>query len=128
MTAAADADREQLAQLQRDWMQAVEDRDMDRLEEIVSPGFRFTAIHLNPEPMTRDQWMDAAREGYTIVSFAYESMDIDVFGDTAVVHSRYSQVASLNYTSLSNAFRLTDVWNRQDGRWRVVARHSSILS
>ena len=124
----ADEDREQLAQLQRDWMQAVEDRDMDRLEEIVSPGFRFTAIHLNPEPMTRDQWMDAARAGYTIVSFAYESMDIDVFGDTAVVHSRYSQVASLNYTSLSNAFRLTDVWNRQDGRWRVVARHSSILS
>lgn len=128
MTAADDADREQLAQLQRDWMQAVEDRDMDRLEEIVSPGFRFTAIHLSPEPMTRDQWMDAAREGYTIVSFAYESIDIDVFGDTAVVHSRYSQVASLNYTSLSNAFRLTDVWNRQDGRWRVVARHSSILS
>ncbi len=128
MTAAADDDRTQLAQLQRDWMQAVEDRDMERLEEIVSPGFRFTAIHLNPEPMTRDQWMDAARQGYTIVSFAYESMDIDVFGDTAVVHSRYSQVASLNYTSLSNAFRLTDVWNRQDGRWRVVARHSSILS
>jgi ketosteroid isomerase-like protein len=125
---SVDVDREQLAQLQRDWMQAVEDRDMDRLEEIVSPGFRFTAIHLNPEPMTRDQWMDAARAGYTIVSFAYESMDIDVFGDTAVVHSRYSQVASLNYTSLSNAFRLTDVWNRQDGRWRVVARHSSILS
>jgi ketosteroid isomerase-like protein len=125
---SVDDDREQLAQLQRDWMQAVEDRDMDRLEEIVSPGFRFTAIHLNPEPMTRDQWMDAARAGYTIVSFAYESMDIDVFGDTAVVHSRYSQVASLNYTSLSNAFRLTDVWNRQDGRWRVVARHSSILS
>ena len=126
--AADDDDREQLAQLQRDWMQAVEDRDMDRLEEIVSPGFRFTAIHLNPEPMTREQWMDAARKGYTIVSFAYESMDIDVFEDTAVVHSRYSQVASLNYTSLSNAFRLTDVWNRQDGRWRVVARHSSILS
>ena len=125
---SVDDDREQLAQLQRDWMQGVEDRDMDRLEEIVSPGFRFTAIHLNPEPMTRDQWMDAARAGYTIVSFAYESMDIDVFGDTAVVHSRYSQVASLNYTSLSNAFRLTDVWNRQDGRWRVVARHSSILS
>jgi ketosteroid isomerase-like protein len=128
MTAADDDDRAQLAQLQRDWMQAVEDRDMERLEEIVSPGFRFTAIHLNPEPMTRDQWMDAARQGYTIVSFAYESMDIDLFGDTAVVHSRYSQVASLNYTSLSNAFRLTDVWNRQDGRWRVVARHSSILS
>jgi ketosteroid isomerase-like protein len=125
---SAEEDRERLAQLQRDWMQAVADRDMDRLEQIVAPGFRFTAIHLNPEPMTREQWMEAAREGYTIVSFAYESMDIDLFGDTGVVHSRYSQVASYLHTSLSNAFRLTDVWSRIDGEWRVVARHSSILS
>jgi hypothetical protein len=28
--------------------------------------------------------------------------------------------------SLSNVFRLTDVWSRIDGRWQVVARHSSI--
>ena len=31
-------------------------------------------------------------------------------------------------TSLSNAFRLTDVWTRADGTWRVMARHSSILA
>jgi ketosteroid isomerase-like protein len=124
---AADDDRAALAQLQRDWMQAVQERDMDRLEEIVGQGFRFTAIHLNPEPMTREQWMAAAREGYTIVSFAYEEMSIDIFRDTGVVHSRYSQVASYQETNLSNVFRLTDVWNRNDGRWEVVARHSSVL-
>src|SRR5918998_2156661 len=117
----ADDDRAELAQLQQDWMRAVQERDMDRLEEIVSDGFRFTAIHLNPEPMTRLQWIAAAREGYTIVSFAYEEMGIDVFGDTAVVHSRYSQVASFQQTNLSNVFRLTDVWSRIDGRWQVVA-------
>jgi ketosteroid isomerase-like protein len=56
-------------------------------------------------------------------------MDIDVFEGTAIVHSRYSQVANFHHTSLSNAFRLTDVWTRgEDGNWRVVARHSSILS
>jgi ketosteroid isomerase-like protein len=123
----ADDDRAQLAELQIDWMRAVQERDMDRLEEIVGAGFRFTAIHLNPVPMTREQWMAAAREGYTIVSFAYESMDIDVFGDTGIVHARYSQVASYQHTSLSNVFRLTDVWSRIDGAWRVVARHSSVL-
>ena len=123
----ADDDRAQLAQLQNDWMRGVQERDLDRLEEIVADGFRFTAIHLNPEPMTREQWMGAAREGYTIVSFAYESMEIDLFGDTGVVHSRYSQVASYESTNLSNVFQLTDVWARRDGRWQVVARHSSIL-
>src|SRR4051794_6924720 len=121
-------DRAELERLEDEWMAAMQARDMDRLEELVADGFRFTAIHLNPDPMTREQWMGAAREGYTIVSYAYETMEVDVFGDTAVIHSRYSQVASYHHTSLSNAFRLTDIWSRIDGRWQVVARHSSILS
>ena len=124
----ATADRVELAKLEEEWMSAMQARDMDRLEELVSPGFRFTAIHLSPEPFTREQWMGAAREGYTIVSFAFESMDIEVSGDTGVIHARYSQVASYEHVSLSNAFRLTDVWTRADGTWRVMARHSSILA
>jgi ketosteroid isomerase-like protein len=136
MTAAADdrppqrdaaADRAELARLEEAWMQAVEDRDMEALDRLVAPQFRFMAVHLYPEPMTRAQWIEAAREGYTIVSFAFESMDIEVAGDTAVIHARYSQVASYQHVSLSNVFRLTDVWTRADGTWRVIARHSSVL-
>jgi ketosteroid isomerase-like protein len=100
---------------------------MDRLEELVAPGFRFMAIHLYPEPMTREQWMEAARSGYTIVSYAFERMEVDVFGDTGVIHARYSQVANFEQTNLSNVFRLTDVWARGARGWQVVARHSSIL-
>src|SRR3954453_7290090 len=121
------ADRTELAELEQEWMSAMQARDMDRLEELGAPGFRFTATHLYPEPMSRQQWMDAAREGYTITSFAYEQMDVEVFGDTGVIHARYSQVASYATVNLSNVFRLTDVWSRIDGRWQVVARHSSVL-
>jgi ketosteroid isomerase-like protein len=121
-------DRAELARLEEEWMGRMQARDMERLEELVAPGFRFTAVHLNPVPMTREQWMGAAREGYTILSFAFEHMDIDVFGDTGVIHARYSQVASYEHTPLSNVFRLTDVWSRLDGNWRVVVRHSSILA
>jgi ketosteroid isomerase-like protein len=123
----AAADRVELARLENDWMSAMQARDMDRLEELVADGFRFTAIHLSPEPFSREQWMGAAREGYTIVSFAYEHMDVDVLGDTGVIHARFSQIASFESTNLSNLFQLTDVWARSDGRWQVVARHSSIL-
>ena len=104
-----------------------EPRADDPLERIVADGFRFMAIHLSPEPMARAQWMEAAREGYTIVSFAYEEMEVQVSGDTGIAHARYSQVASYQHVSLSNVFRLTDVWTRADGTWRVMARHSSIL-
>ena len=124
---SAAADRTELAHLEEEWMSAMQSRNMERLEELVAAGFRFMAIHLYPEPMSREQWMAAAREGYTITSFAFEHMDIDVFGDTAVIHARYSQVASWEQNNLSNAFRLTDVWARGAHGWQVVARHSSIL-
>ena len=120
-------DRAELERLEDEWMASMQARDMDRLEELVADGFRFMAVHLYPEPMTRQQWMDAAREGYTIVSYAFERMEVDVFGDTAVIHARYSQVANFESINLSHVFRLTDVWARNDGVWRVVARHSSIL-
>jgi ketosteroid isomerase-like protein len=123
----ADDDRAELARLEQEWMEAMQGRDRVRLDELVAPGFRFTAIHLSAEPMTREQWMGAALEGYYITTFAYEEMEIDVFGDTAVIHARYSQIASYATVNLSNLFRLTDVWSRIDGGWRVVARHSSVL-
>ena len=124
---SADAQRQELAQLEREWMAAMQARDRDRLEQLVAEGFRFTAVHLHPEPMSREQWMAAAMEGYTITSFAYEQTDVDLFGDTGVIHARYSQLASYSTVNLSNVFRLTDVWSRHSGEWQVVARHSSIL-
>ncbi len=119
--------REELRRLEQEWMQAHQQRDQARLEELVGDGFRFTAIHLNPEPMTREQWMGAALGGYHITTFAFEDMQIDVFGETAVIHSRYSQIASYSTVDLSNVFRLTDVWSLHGGAWQVVARHSSVL-
>jgi ketosteroid isomerase-like protein len=124
---AQDDDRAELARLEQAWMEAMQARDRERLEELVADGFRFTAIHLNPEPMSREQWMGAAMEGYRITTFAYEEMDVEVFGDTGVIHARYSQIASYATVNLSNVFRLTDVWSRIGGRWQVVARHSSVL-
>jgi ketosteroid isomerase-like protein len=124
---AQDDDRAELARLEQEWMESMQARNRERLEELVADGFRFTAIHLNPEPMSREQWMGAAMEGYRITTFAYEEMDVEVFGDTGVIHARYSQIASYATVNLSNVFRLTDVWSRIDGCWQVVARHSSVL-
>src|SRR3954454_23178973 len=123
---SVEADRLELQRLQHDWMRAVQARDMATLEQLVGEGFRFTAIHLHPEPMSRRQWLDAARDGSAIVTFAFEDMEVEVFGDTGVVLSRYSQIANFAAVSLSNLFRLTDVWTRIGGRCQVVARHASV--
>ena len=124
---SAASERQELAERETEWMAAMQARDHERLEELVADGFRFTAIHLNPEPMSREQWMGAAMEGYMITTFAFEQMQIDVFGDTAVIHARYSHIASYETVNPSNVFRRTDVWSRHSGSWQVVARHSSAL-
>ena len=123
-----DADRAELLELSEAWMRAMQERDEETLERLVAPGFRFMAIHLAPEPMTREQWMSAAMTGYVITSFSFLDAEVVVHGDTGIVHSRYSQIASLDTTDLSNVFRLTDVWARRDGAWQVLARHSSVLA
>src|SRR4051812_12956112 len=124
---SASSDRTELAHLEEEWMSAMQARDMDRLEQLVATGFRFTAIHLNSEPMSREQWMGAAREGSTTPSFAFENREIAVSGDTAVTPSRSSRVASGESNNLPNFFPPTDVGAGGVNGWQVVARHSSIL-
>jgi ketosteroid isomerase-like protein len=128
VAASIESDREELAALEEEWMAAMQRRDEARLEELVAPEFTFTAIHIDPDPMTREAWMGAAMGGYTISSFYYDEKRVVVAGDTGVVHARYSQIAHWDGRDLSSVFRLTDVWARRGGRWQVVARHSSILA
>lgn len=128
MAPGVEEDRAELAHLEEEWMEAMQWRDADRLEGLVAPEFRFTAIHLDPEPMTREQWIGAALGGYTISSFYFDEMQIEIAGDTGVVHARYSQIAHYDGRNLSAVFRLTDVWSRREGRWQIVVRHSSILA
>ena len=123
-----DDDRATLAALEEEWMAAMQRRDEERLEQLVAPEFVFTAIHIDPEPMSREAWMGAAMGGYSISSFYFVDKDVVVAGDTGVVHARYSQVAYYNGRDLSSMFRLTDVWARRGEAWQVVVRHSSILS
>ena len=52
--------------------------------------------------------------------------NIRVFGDTAILHSRYRQTARLDGADLSHTFVLTDVWVRRNARWQIVHRHSTI--
>ena len=65
---------------------------------------------------------------YAIEDFAYEEIDVEVYGDTAVLSSRYRQTAELDGRDLSGSFLLTDVWVRRDGRWQAVRRHATATS
>jgi ketosteroid isomerase-like protein len=117
-------DEAALIALANDWMAAWQRDDRARIEEILAPEFTLISSRTD-RIVERAEWialLDQVRNDW----FAYEDVRVDVFGDAAVVRSRMSQRATVGDQPWDATFMLTDVWIRRDGRWQVVARHSSL--
>ena len=69
--------------------------------------------------------VENAATAYELDEFVYEEIEIEVYGTTAVLSSRYREVARLGEQDLGGDFLVTDVWVRRDGRWQVVRRHAT---
>ena len=122
MSAAATVVHE-LVELSHDLVRAVQEHDQSRLETMLAR--EFTLLGAAGE-LDREGLIDAAAGSYVIEDFAYEEIDPEVYGNTAVIVSRYRQTARLDGQDVSARLHMTDVWIRRDGRWQIVRRHATI--
>ncbi len=113
----------ELVGLSNELVRAVQERNSDRLETMLA--LEFTLLGAAGE-LDRDELIAAASGRYAIEEFCYEEIDTEVYGDTAVVVSRYRQTATLDGRDVSARLHVTDVWVRRDGRWQIVRRHATI--
>ena len=113
----------ELVGLSHDLVRAVQERDPARLETLLAR--EFTLLGAAGE-LDREGLIAAAAGSYVIEEFAYEEIDPEVYGDTAVVVSRYRQTARLDGADVSARLHMTDVWIRRDGRWQIVRRHATV--
>ena len=121
------SDAEEIAQLQRAWMDAWLTRDLETCERLLAPEFRLRSVATD-SVVDREEWLAQAGSGRIAgTAFTYETMDIEVFGDAAVTMSRTRQEATIDDRDWSATLHVTDVWARRDGAWAVVARHASPL-
>ena len=116
-------DEQELIDLQVAWMDAWRREDREALEAILAPEFTLTSARTD-QIADRAAWF-AMLDRVKNESFEYTDFRIGVFGDAAVVKSRLTQVARVDDQPWDATFMLTDVWIRRQGRWQVVARHSS---
>lgn len=93
------------------------------LEELLAPEFTFTTGHRGT--LDRAEWLETTQSRYVVEEHELEQVDVDLFGDAAVVRSRLRQLGSMDGERRDLTYLLTDVWIRRDGRWQAVARHSS---
>ena len=116
----------ELEKLSWDWMNAWKAKDTVLLEKILAPDYRLLAL-INGDlvSINRTRWLKTVPM-YVPKSFRYYDFDIRVYGNTAIVQSKFDQEATLNGQDRSGTFQLTDVWVKNKGGWQVVHRHSTL--
>lgn len=112
----------ELIDLSHEWMRAAQAQDRGRLDGILAREFTIVGA---VGDLGREAWLERVNESYAIDEFSYDEIDVEVYGDTAVLTSRYRQTASLDGRDLSGSYLVTDVWVRRDARWQVVRRHAT---
>ena len=122
MSATSAVVAEELVGLSHELVKAVQEHDTARLDELLAQEFSLDGA---AGTLARDELMEAATGAYAIEEFAYNEIDPQVYGNTAVVVSRYRQTAKLGGRDASGELRITDVWVRRDGRWQIVRRHAT---
>ena len=122
VTTASSVVAEELVALSQELVRAVQEHDISRLDALLAEEFSLDGA---AGTLARDELMEAATGAYAIEDFGYQEIDPQVYGNTAVVVSRYRQTASLGGRDASAELRITDVWVRRDGRWQIVRRHAT---
>ena len=113
----------ELVELAHDLARAVSEHDVARLEALLADEFTLQGA---AGRLDREEFLEAAAGPYVIDEFAYEQIDPEIYGNTAVLVSRYSQSARLDGRDLSHRMHVTDIWTRRDARWQIVRRHATI--
>lgn len=113
----------ELVELSHELVRAVQEHDRGRLEELL--GAEFSLQEAAGE-LDRAAFLEAASGPYEIEDFAYDEIDPEVYGNTAVLVSRYRQRARLGERDLTHEMRVTDVWVRRRARWQLVRRHATV--
>lgn len=120
-------DQVEIERLQRAWMQAWLDGDVDACDKLLAPEFRLRSVATDMV-VDRAEWLYQARSGRIVgTSFDYDEIDVVVVGNTAVTMSLTTQEATIDGQDWSLTLHVTDVWVRRDDGWKVLARHASPL-
>jgi ketosteroid isomerase-like protein len=113
--------------LERQWRDALCAKDMDLLKTLIHPRFTLIATRSSgPFTMCRDEWLEAI-EKRELVSIDLEITDAAVFDQVMVGTVEAKWRVKYLGRLVEDCVMLTDVWVREDDRWRVIRRHSSPL-
>ncbi len=115
-----------LLKLSQEWMDtALLKKDEKRLRELMAPEFTLQIWDASRAPQPLEAWLTTLKKRLEAVEFEYSGLNARVFGDVAVVYSRFLWKGTFEGKPFSDSGFLADVWVRKGGKWLVVARRSA---
>lgn len=118
----ANAERS-LRELNRQWAEALKNRDRVSLDRILDD--RFIVTDDEGQVSNKRQSIEAAMGTIKVESYSLDDVTVRVFGDTGVVTGRWSGKFTVDGKTTSAAFRFTDTLAKVLGTWRAVASHET---
>ena len=113
--------------LERQWRDALCDKDMERLRSLIHPRFVLIGTRSSgPFTLNRDEWLEAIQKR-ELVSIELEVGDALVLDQVMVGTVQAKWHVKYLGREIEDCVLLTDVWAHDDGRWQAVRRHSSPL-
>ncbi len=123
--AADETIESQIRGLAEAWTRAVVTHDAAALDRLLAIDFTFTSSTSTGALMTKSQYIAFVLNILEVVSFRFNDVRVRLYGDVALMTSRYTQAGRVLGEEWEAEFLLSDVWVRADGVWHAVARHSS---
>jgi ketosteroid isomerase-like protein len=119
------SDTDQILDLGKRWVAAELAADVATLEGIVTADFRLVGPF--GFVLDRQQWLDRYRSGDLSTSaLEWHDVDVRIHGDAAVTIGTQTQQAAYRGSPSDGAFRITHIFVKQDGGWKVLGMHLSL--
>jgi ketosteroid isomerase-like protein len=120
-----DDSRELIGALEREWRDALCAKDVDRLRTLIHPRFVLIGTRsTGPFILTRDEWLDAIQKR-ELISIDLDIRDAVIFDQVMIGTIEAKWRVKYLGGEIEDCVLLTDVWVKDDERWKVVRRHSS---
>ena len=122
---AADAPCLDVRDLEREWRDALIAKDEATLRRLIHPQYKLVGIRSTGSvTVDLEQWLEALKR-MDIASLAIRVTDCVALENTIVATVDAQWRVRYMGQLIDERVLLTDVWVREDDRWRVVRRHSS---
>lgn len=122
-----DSETAQVFALERKWNDAYQHSDVGKMDELLADDFIITI----EDGSTFSKAGYIARYGNARVQVDISEMSdlkVRLHGNTAVVTGAYHERGEEAGKSYEYRDRLTDVWMKVQGKWRLIASHYSLRS